>query len=455
MKEKKGINLRTLLIILIIVLIAMVSFIGIYVKNKNSVENKIPDYILGSDLEGYRVVSLKVDDSTKDIIKDKDGKIIESATDEEIEKNGYTKIQEPVNKAENLTKENYAKAKRIIQKRLEASGIADYKVRQDAENGNIVVEIKEDSNTDDVISTLVSAGKFEIQNNDTKEVLMNHNDIENVKVFYNTTTTGTTVYLDIKFTKDGTKKLEEITRNYIKSTDQEGNSTEKKINMLIDDQSIMTTSFDTPITNGELQLSIGNSNSTDATASNTLSKYFTQARNMAILLNQEEMPITYTTQSNKYIQTSITQEQIKNCVIFIASIIFVLLVILIIVYKKNGMLAAISHIGYTAILLLILRYTNVEIGIAGLMGIAIMQIFNYAMLMVILNKLKEKDESVKKAIYKFCFVLIPAYIISIVFTFITFLPVYSMGMVMFWGITIMVIYNILVSKNLLINSKEK
>lgn len=455
MKEKKGINLRTLLIILIIVLIAMVSFIGIYVKNKNLVENKIPDYILGSDLEGYRVVSLKVDDSTKDIIKDKDGKIIESATDEEIEKNGYTKIQEPVNKAENLTKENYAKAKRIIQKRLEASGIADYKVRQDAENGNIVVEIKEDSNTDDVISTLVSAGKFEIQNNDTKEVLMNHNDIENVKVFYNTTTTGTTVYLDIKFTKDGTKKLEEITRNYIKSTDQEGNSTEKKINMLIDDQSIMTTSFDTPITNGELQLSIGNSNSTDATASNTLSKYFTQARNMAILLNQEEMPITYTTQSNKYIQTSITQEQIKNCVIFIASIIFVLLVILIIVYKKNGMLAAISHIGYTAILLLILRYTNVEIGIAGLMGIAIMQIFNYAMLMVILNKLKEKDESVKKAIYKFCFVLIPAYIISIVFTFITFLPVYSMGMVMFWGITIMVIYNILVSKNLLINSKEK
>ena len=76
MKEKrKGNHLKTVLIVLIIVLISLISFVGIYIQDKNRMANIIPDYIIGTDVEGYRVVSLNVDNSTKDIIKDADGNV--------------------------------------------------------------------------------------------------------------------------------------------------------------------------------------------------------------------------------------------------------------------------------------------------------------------------------------------------------------------------------------------
>ena len=455
MKEKrKGNHLKTVLIVLIIVLISLISFVGIYIQDKNRMANIIPDYIIGTDVEGYRVVSLNVDNSTKDIIKDADGNVIESATDEEIAEKGYTKTTEPINKPENLTTQNYEKSKEIIQQRLEELQVSDYKVRQNPEYGNIVIELKEDLNTDNIISSLTSVGKFEIQNNDTKEVLITNQDIEDVSVLYNNTTTGTDIYLGIEFNKEGTKKLEDITRTYIKSTDQDGNETEKKINMLLDGNSILTTSFTEPIVDGRLQLSVGSGGA----SSSDLSQYIAQATNMAVLLNHESMPITYTTESNKFIQSAINTQVVKIIVIAVAIIIGISLIVMMILYRKRGILAAISHIGLTAVILLILRYTNVEIGIGGIIGLAFIQVMNYLLLMLILKKTKnnkKENTDFKATLIQFCFVMIPAYIVAIVFSFTTFLPIYSFGMVVFWGITLIVLYNLVITKNLLIHAKEE
>lgn len=455
MKEKrKGNHLKTILIVLIIVLISLISFVGIYIQDKNRMANIIPDYIIGSDVEGYRVVSLNVDNSTEDIIKDADGNVIESATDEEIAEKGYTKTTEPINKPENLTTQNYEKSKEIIQQRLEELQVSDYKVRQNPEYGNIVIELKEDLNTDNIISSLTSVGKFEIQNNDTKEVLITNQDIEDVSVLYNNTTTGTDIYLGIEFNKEGTKKLEDITRTYIKSTDQDGNETEKKINMLLDGNSILTTSFTEPIVDGRLQLSVGSGGA----SSSDLSQYIAQATNMAVLLNHESMPITYTMESNKFIQSAINTQVVKIIIIAIAIIIGISLIVMMILYRKRGILAAISHIGLTAVILLILRYTNVEIGIGGIIGLAFIQVMNYLLLMLILKKTKnnkKENTDFKATLIQFCFVMIPAYIVAIVFSFTTFLPIYSFGMVVFWGITLIVLYNLVITKNLLIHAKEE
>ena len=455
MKEKrKGNHLKTILIVLIIVLISLISFVGIYIQDKNRMANIIPDYIIGTDVEGYRVVSLNVDNSTKDIIKDADGNVIESATDEEITEKGYTKTTEPINKPENLTTQNYEKSKEIIQQRLEELQVSDYKVRQNPEYGNIVIELKEDLNTDNIISSLTSVGKFEIQNNDTKEVLITNQDIEDVSVLYNNTTTGTDIYLGIEFNKEGTKKLEDITRTYIKSTDQDGNETEKKINMLLDGNSILTTSFTEPIVDGKLQLSVGSGSA----SSSNLSQYIAQATNMAVLLNHESMPITYTMESNKFIQSAINTQVVKIIIIAIAIIIGISLIVMMILYRKRGILAAISHIGLTAVILLILRYTNVEIGIGGIIGLAFIQVMNYLLLMLILKKTKnnkKENTDFKATLIQFCFVMIPAYIVAIVFSFTTFLPIYSFGMVVFWGITLIVLYNLVITKNLLIHAKEE
>ena len=68
---------------------------------------------------------------------------------------------------------------------------------------------------------------------------------------------------------------------------------------------------------------------------------------------------------------------------------------------------------------------------------------------------KENDKAMKNVIVKFCMMSVPAYIIAIVFAFNSFIPIYSFGMVVFWGITSSVIYNLLVTKNLIIKAEEK
>lgn len=446
MKEKnKGNSLKKVLIFLLIVLVSMISFAGIYVKDDNQMKNIIPEYLIGSDLEGYRVIRLNVSDETKDIIKDAEGNVIESATDEEIQENGYTKTSEPVNKEEDKNRDNYLRARRIIANRLETLQVSDYKVRQDLDNGSIIVEIKEDARTDDIISSLLTKGKFEIQNNDTKEVLLTDEDIKDSKVLYSTTTTGTTIYLDIEFNKEAAKKLEDISREFVSTTDSEGNTTEKQVQLLLDDESMTTISFPTVITNGKLQLSVGSqsSDTTETTDSSTLNKNIVQAQSMATVLSNREMPLVYTSESNRYVQTSIDKESTKIVLIVAMSILGIMMLALIIKFKVKGLLAVISHIGFNAILLLLVRFTNVEIGLGGLIALGLVQIINYILLVMMLRN------DTKKAVVKFTYRIIPAYIISIVFTFMNFLPIYSFGMVIFWAITTTLIYNTLITRNLI------
>ena len=103
-------------------------------------------------------------------------------------------------------------------------------------------------------------------------------------------------------TKKEKKKLEEISKTYVKQENNttanttgdtnvtnestngttnnttnnttETSGTQKQITMKIDNETIMTTSFDEPITTGKIQLSVGKA----STSSETIQQYATQAK---------------------------------------------------------------------------------------------------------------------------------------------------------------------------------
>ena len=79
------------------------------------------DYSYAMDLNGSRVIRLKVSQESKTVVKDQEGNEIEDSenlTDEEITKNGYTKEETPYNSDEVKTVENYRKSKEILEKRF-------------------------------------------------------------------------------------------------------------------------------------------------------------------------------------------------------------------------------------------------------------------------------------------------------------------------------------------------
>ena len=465
MKEKTMKTVKILTITLLVILISMISFVGIYQKNKNRMENKVKDYSYSMSLNGARTIKLKVNtESTDDV---------------------------PNNSEEVLTAENYKKSKEVIEKRLNKMNVEEYTTSVNEATGEITIQIPEqNSQTDTIIGNLNTVGKFEILDSETKEVLLNNDDIKSSEVLYNTTNSGTSVYLQIEFNKNGKDKLKNVSQTYVSvnnttnnttennvaenttseteneatNTTTEGSSdtatTEKKITMKIDDQEIMSTSFDEPITTGKIQLSVGSA-TTDRT---TLQNYVDQAQSVATTLDTGKLPVKYNLEKNQYILPKLTTQDLIKVEIAIAIIAVVGIIILIVKHKLNGLLAGIAYVGLSAVYMLVVRYTNVTISIESIAGIIIVLILNYIFTTMFLNKIeelnKEKAENVMKkatgeTYKKFYLRIIPICIMVITFSFVKWVPISSFGMITFWGIVIIAIYNAIITRYLLKTNVER
>lgn len=426
-------KIKILTITLVIILITAIAFGGIYIQKQNRMENIVKDYEFAMDLKGTRNIKLQPNN--------------EEGTE--------------------INVEDYKKSKNILEKRFEKIGLNNYTIKLDEQAGTIIVEIPENETTDAIVSQIGTVGRFEIQDSETGEVLMNNDDVKQANVMSNANSqtasqSGTTIYLNIEFTKEGSKKLEEISNKYVKSSETENNtdenteateekSEEKKVSIKLDDTEIITTSFDEPITTGSLQLSMGGSSKEQK----TLQTYVSQASSIAIVLDTGNLPVKYQISENKYVLSDITSQDLAIVIYVLLAIAVIALIRLIIKYKKQGAIATIAYIGLISVFLILIRYANVVLSIDGIFAIAIVLVLNYIFVNTLCSKLnkEENKESINKKLvetYKEFFIrIMPVCILAIVFCFINWSPISSFGMVMFWGITLIAIYNSIVTNILL------
>ena len=431
-------------VVVIILLLSLISFAGIYVKDKNAMKNVIPEYKLGTDLYGARNILVKVDDSTTTKKYDSNGNLVENSSDKDENNENITEVEEKVNADELRTAENYETVKNIIEARLKYMNVEDYLLRFDESTGNISLEVPENSSTDYIAQYTITKGEFKIVDNDTSEVLLSNADLKEAKVQYSTSTSGTTVYLTIEFNKDAVEKLKNISNTYISSTDAEGKTTTKKVKMTLDDSTIISTYFQEEISTGIIQLSMGTSTNTSEIQSNIQS-----ASNMAVLLNTDPMPLTYTMETNRFVYSDITAETLKIVIVGLCIVALIMAICMVIKFKKNGLMGVIADIGFTAVLLLAIRYGNVEISLAGIFAIAIAVIVEYIVTGLILNEYSKKYEkeilikNIKHLMGRIAICLVPFVVMAVTFALISWEEIASIGMILFWAIIIMIIYNTL------------
>ena len=196
-----------------------------------------------------------------------------------------------------------------------------------------------------------------------------------------------------------------------------------------------------------IQLTFG----TASSKSEDLRNYVQEANNLATLLNTGNLPIAYTVDENRYILPDISNETFFVPAIIVLSIMVIAVLFLIIKYRVKGILGALSFTGYIASLLIIIRLTNVVVSIEGMVGILISIALNYVFIVYLLNgkKKEEQEFTYKQGFINFLFVLIPIAVTTIIFSFISWIPIYSFGMTMFWGIVLIMLYNVILTKPLL------
>ena len=446
-------KLKIIVLILIIVLVSLMSFGGLFIQNNGKMVNLLPNYIKGMDLKGYRYITLEV---AEDEENDHDNE------EEKVEESAQTKEQQ----TEVDAKKDFINAKKIIEKRLKEMNVAQYTVAQDEQTGRVVINMVEDTATDTVIQYLYTTGNLTIEDQDGN-VLLDSSQIKQVKTMYANTNNGTSIYLNIEFNKEGKEILRNISNEYRipenteedteeKTTENVKENTEesKEVTIKIDGAKVLSTQFEKEITNGSIQLSVGGATTSQA----ELQTYAKEAGYVEKILNNGALPVEYEVTANRYVKSNITADTYPIGIIVLTVIVLGAMIYLIVRYKKNGLLSSIAYIGYIAVLLLVIRYTNVIITIEGIFGLIISLAINYIINIYILNyinKATDKEEvetNFNRGFVKISIALIPVLILSVILILTSWLQIYSFAMIIFWGLAIAIIWNIILTKTLILNS---
>lgn len=463
MKKVLKLN-KTLIVLGIIILISLISFLGLYSKENGVWKNILKEYNLGMELEGYRQLRFSLDTSEeeKEIYVDDNGNIlgfVEDGTDSQDTSIPLTEETQTEANVENkseaeyktekrtiksnedsvITIENFELSKDVIQKRMNSLNGIEYNIRVDNVTGELVLEVPDGDNISTVQALVSSKGSFDIIDYQTGIVLLDNKDLSNVKAIANSEENGYQLYLQISLNENGKKKISEISKKYVQTTDENGENTTKYVSVRFEGQALLSTYFGEEIKNGVLTVPVGNPTQ-DNTEFSTLGE---QANRIAYILNEKELPIKYTLVSDDYIKSEITEEIVFIAKIILALSILITSAILVVKYKLKGLVLSIVSIGYLAITALLLRYANVPLTLNSMYTLVVCIILNYIFVIKLLEKLKNINlkTAFVQTMKEYYLLIVPVIAFSIVFTIVSPVSVSSIGMTLFWGLLTGVIYN--------------
>ena len=484
-------NLKVILVVLIVILISAISFGGIYYVNKGRMTNRLPDYILGSNIKGYRHVTLVASEDTQENKNNTNSNTTENTAN--TTENTTNTTENTTNTTENTTNsvntaESYRKSANILKGRLKKLNVDNYNITCDENSGRIVIDIPEDDKTDIILSDLTEIGKFTIEDSETGEVLLDNSDVKSVKFGQQNSEKSSTssLVMGIEFDSKGTKKFRDVTKEYqnnvnenvanetsntssmnntnstenatnetssSKNSTEESNTTDsqkssekkdKKVKIKIDDAEILTTDFSEVIDNGILTLTVGNA--TDDSQKNS-------ALNIGAIIENDPLPVKYTIEGNTYIESPIDRNTLNIIIYALIIIALIIAFVLIIKYRAIGILQVILSVGYIGLLLIVVRYANVVVSLEGILSIfvcyVINSVFAFMISKVLNNKELTKKESkklVNNVYKKYCLIVIPEMVIALICLFTSWSAIFSFGMILYWGIVISFVYNFIVTK---------
>ena len=256
--------------------------------------------------------------------------------------------------------------------------------------------------------------------------------------------------------KEGKEKLREISKNYVESKDEGGNDTTKKVLIRLDGNDLITTAFDRENTTGNLQLTVG----TETTSTSDLQKYLQQASNFSVIIDKEALPLEYEVDENVYNTMPLDRQEMDKLIVPVIVLAVLCVIGIAIRFRKEKIFAVITIIGIVATQLILVRYTNVILTAETISAVVVTVILailaNWMMLKNYTKELNEADakKNLKDGIIAAIKVLVPVFVLSIVFCFMKWLPIYSFGMTLFWGILTIVLFLVTVMRTLVLGTRK-
>ena len=449
MKLKTRRKLRLVLMVLICILIILVGFVGIYIKDANKYSNIIPNYNLASDLKGATVLELKVSDSKKTNYYDKDGKKVDESTVTEENEKDYTKEEIDVNSKDSLTEENYKKSLEIFKERLKFLQVDQYNLDLDSKTGKVVLTF-EDDYPDDVKNILPMEGKLELIDSNTSDVILDYTDVKSVNADFAQTEDGYNVYFELKLTDNGINKIKDIdkykTSETKKDDSEDTTTTTNKFKIEFDTENIEELSYDDiSLNKNVLRITVLQNSKDNSTINNKMNMLTVVSK----LTNIGKTPVVYILDSEEYVKATINMNEVYGFIICSMAIVALIGIYFIVKYRLNGVFALIGMITNISLITILARITNITVSINSFAAVIGLIIFNTYILSNILNETKNKEktfgQNIKNAYIKSVDLIIITLLVFAVFAFNSMTVISSMGLLLFWGWLVVLLGNLLLT----------
>jgi len=256
-----------------------------------------------------------------------------------------------------ITEEDLQKSVAVIRKRLEKVNIFDYIVRTDAATSQIYIEIPTNTQDESVdpleaVKGLDKTAKVEFRDPDGK-VLLSGDDIKSA-AYSNEAVDSTGLpspHVVLTFSEEGTTKFAQATESLVGKT----------MGIYLDDEEISAPYVNEKIESNTAIITMGNSTSYDERKA--------EAENLAMLIDSGALPFNLTVISKEYVGPYIGQQALEISIKAGIVALAIVFVIMIVVYKMQGLVADIALVSYVAIMLLILSSTGISLTLPGIAGI--------------------------------------------------------------------------------------
>lgn len=315
-------KLSTLKIVITVILIACFALVAVFGFNFAGYEIKsAKDSInLGLDLAGGVYVLLEAD-------TDKTGEELSKAMEQ---------------------------SKAIIQQRVDGLGISEPNISIEGSN-RISIELAGAKNAQDAIETIGKTAQLQFIDPDNNVILTGKN-IKESKVVYTQDNLGkSTPVVSMEFDEEGTQKFAEATTKLYNEKEPE-----KKILKIVLDGEVISAPIvqNSPITDGKPIIEGG-------------SKGFTveEASKLATLIRAGALPIELKEVRSEIIGASLGIDAFDNSMKAIVISILLISILLIIVYKIPGIVAAISLVAYTLLVMLAFIIFHIKLSLPGICGL--------------------------------------------------------------------------------------
>jgi len=175
-----------------------------------------------------------------------------------------------------------------------------------------------------------------------------------------------------------------------------------------------------------------------------------------MLINNDTMPLEYEMGTTDTVQGESSGQSLYILIGVIIVLTVIIIAFVIYKFRLDGVFAGISIIGMTALLMLMLRYTKTEISINAILGIFAVILLDAYLIIKILGNIKNNAsyENVRKTTFKTYLenieLIVISLVLAIIFTFMQYVKVYSLGMTLFYGIISIALTNVVFLRTMLL-----